>query len=85
MAPEEQGDHFNRDLLNVDVDEGSNDDAFSLKSEESGHHSQGDNSQNEDQEEFGLNIMESDGDEDDDNFDNNDDVYITDLRCQQRD
>ena len=37
MAPEKQGVRFNRDLLNVDDDKGSNEDASDPESEESDH------------------------------------------------
>jgi hypothetical protein len=74
MAPDEQSDHFNQDSLNADVDEGNNEDASKLEFEESDHQSLDDNSQNEDQEDLGPNIVESDIEEDDDDFDDENDV-----------
>lgn len=68
MAYNEQEEHFNRESLNVEVDEEDNDAASEHGSEESDYESQDNDSLNEDQAETGLNIVETDNDEDNDDF-----------------
>ena len=71
--------------LNIDVDEGDNDVASEHESEESDHESQGNDLLNEDQVESGLNIVETDNDEDNDDFEDKINTPPTSPDTQQRD